>query len=270
MNPANALAEATGAVGRAVISLLGGLGDLSRMSAAAIARTARSFLPGERFRGSAFLEQLHLVGSTALPIVALISLMIGLILAFQSAYTLEKLGAERYIASLVAVAITRELGPIITAIVVAGRSGSAIAAEIASMEIQEEVDALKVMGFNPISYLVAPRLLAMLVALPLLVALADLIGIVGGLLTAVLVVHQPVQMYVDTARDALELRDFVTGLVKAGVFGVVIVTVSAWCGFRVEGGPEGVGRATTRSVVLGIFLVIVADLVFTGLFYNFG
>lgn len=260
----------TGAVGRSTLSLLGGIGDLSLTGAASLRRLVRSALPGEPFRARAVLDQMLYVGASALPIVGLIALMIGLILAFQSAHQLERLGAERYISALVAVAITRELGPVITAIVVAGRSGSAIAAAIASMKIQEELDALEVMGVNPTGYLVVPRLLAMLVTLPLLVAFADLIGILGGLLTAVFVLGQSAQVYIDTAREALEMSDFVTGLVKAAVFGLIIVIVGAWCGFRVEGGPEGVGRATTRAVVLGIFLVIVADLVFTGFFYNFG
>jgi phospholipid/cholesterol/gamma-HCH transport system permease protein len=260
----------TGAVGRATLSVVGGLGELSVTGFQATQRLIRSALPGERFRLQASLDQMYLVGASAVPIVALISFMIGLILAFQSAYQLERLGAERYIAALVSVAITRELGPVITAIVVAGRSGSAIAAEISSMKIQEELDALEVMGVDALAYLVSPRLLAMLITLPLLVALGDAVGIVGGLVTAVFALHQPAQLYIDTAREALHMRDFASGLIKAGVFGVVIVTVSAWCGFTVEGGPEGVGRATTRAVVLGIFLVIVADLVFTGFFYNFG
>ena len=258
-----------GAIGRAALALLGGLGDLSITGARSIQTSARSVLPGARFRGRSVFEQMYLMGASAFPIAGLIAFMMGLILAFQSATQLQRMGAERYIAALVGVAITRELGPVITAIVVAGRSGSAIAAEISSMKIQEEIDALQVMGFNPLSYLVAPRLIAMLVTLPLLVALADVCGILGGLVTAVFALHQPAQFYLDTTREALQMRDFVSGLIKAGIFGVIIVTVGAWCGLRVTGGPEGVGRATTRAVVLGIFLVIVADLIFTGFFYNF-
>jgi phospholipid/cholesterol/gamma-HCH transport system permease protein len=259
-----------GRIGRSALGMLGDLGSLTLTGVEAGARLGRSFLPGERFRTAAVVQQVYRTGATALPIVALISLMIGLILAFQSAYQLERLGAIQYVASLVAVAITRELGPVITAIVVAGRSGSSIAAEISSMKIQEELDALEVMGFNTMAYLVAPRLLAMVIALPLLTAFADVVGIIGGLLCAVGVLDISAHQYIDTARESLHMKDFVTGLIKAGVFGAIIAVVGAWCGLKVEGGPEGVGIATTRSVVLGIFLVIVADLVFTGFFYNFG
>lgn len=265
-NPASRL---TGSIGRAVADLAGETGSIAMMTVAAAKTTARSVAPGGRFRGAMVLESLWLTSASALPIAGLIAFMIGLILAFQSAYQLERLGAERYVASLVAVAITRELGPVITAIVVAGRSGSAIAAEISSMKIQEELDALEVMGFNVMSYLVSPRVLALLIGLPLLTALADLLGILGGLTCAVVALGIPASQYIETAREALQLKDFVTGLVKAAVFGGTIAVVGAWCGLHVQGGPEGVGKATTRAVVLGILLIIVNDLIFTGLFFSF-
>ena len=260
--------DAAGSVGRAVIAFVGEVGSLTVTSAAAARQVGRSVLPGGRLRGRMVVNHIWLTGASALPIAGLIAFMIGLILALQSSYQLERLGAEQYVASLVAVAITRELGPVITAIVVAGRSGSAIAAEISSMKIQEEIDALEVMGFNVMSYLAAPRMLAMIIALPLLTAACDLLGILGGLVCSVTALDIPARQYADTAREALQMKDFVTGLVKAGVFGLVIASVGTWCGLKVEGGPEGVGRATTRAVVLGIFLIIVNDLVFTGLFFR--
>ena len=259
-----------GAVGRAAIEMAGGLGSLVLTGWGALMRLTRSLLPGERFRAQAATEQAYRTGVTALPIVALIAFMMGSILALQSAYQLERLGAVKYVASLVAVALTRELGPVITAIVVAGRSGSAIAAEIASMKIQEEIDALEVMGLNPTAFLVAPKLLAMMIALPLLTVLADLVGIIGGLACGVYVLGIPAGQYMDLTFESILQRDFLSGILKAFVFGVIIVTVGAWCGFRVRGGPEGVGQATTRSVVLGIFLVIAADLVATAIFYRLG
>ena len=261
--------EAAGSVGRAVMSFVADVGSLAITSAEAAGQAGRAVLPGGRLRGRMVVHHVWLTGASALPIAGLIAFMIGLILALQSSYQLERLGAEQYVASLVAVAITRELGPVITAIVVAGRSGSAIAAEISSMKIQEEIDALQVMGFNVMSYLAAPRLLALLIALPLLTAACDLLGILGGLVCSVTALDIPARQYVETAREALQMKDFVTGLVKAGVFGLTIAAVGAWCGLKVEGGPEGVGRATTRAVVLGIFLIIVNDLVFTGIFYRF-
>ncbi len=257
-----------GAIGRSVLAFLQDVGSLSVTSARAMGHAGKSALPGGRGRIRVVIQQAWLTGASALPIAGLIAFMIGLILALQSAVQLERLGAERYVASLVSVAITRELGPVITAIVVAGRTGSAIAAEISSMKIQEELDALEVMGFNIMSYLVAPRVLALVIVLPLLTALCDLIGIIGGLVCAVTALHMPAQLYIETAREALTLKDFVTGLIKAGVFGVTIACVGVWCGLKVRGGPEGVGKATTRSVVLGIFLIVVNDLIFTGLFFR--
>jgi phospholipid/cholesterol/gamma-HCH transport system permease protein len=260
--------SAAGAIGRAVLTFIGEVGSLTVTTGQAARQAARALVPGGRLRASMVIQQVWLTGVTALPIAGLIAFMIGVILALQSSYQLERLGAERYVASLVAVAITRELGPVLTAIVVAGRSGSAIAAEISSMKIQEELDALQVMGFNVMSYLAAPRLIAMLIALPLLTAMCDFLGILGGLACSVTALDLPASVYIETAREALQMTDFVTGLVKSAVFGVTIAAVGIWCGFNVQGGPEGVGRATTRAVVLGIFLIIVNDLVFTGLFYR--
>jgi phospholipid/cholesterol/gamma-HCH transport system permease protein len=254
-------------IGRRCLGVLAACGQLTLTGLQAVGRLLRSFLPREKFRLRAALDELQAIGVAAVPIVGLIGVMMGLILAFQSAYTLEKLGAEQFVASLVAVALTRELAPVITAVVVAGRSGSAIAAEIGTMKVQEELDALKVMGLDPVSFIVAPKLLAMLVALPMLTALADALGILGGLACAVTVLDIPAGQYLSRTQEALVLKDFVSGLTKAGVFGVIIVSVGAWCGMQVGGGAAGVGRGTTRSVVLAIFLVIVADLVFTSLFY---
>lgn len=265
-SPGRAVAE----LGRRSLTALADLGRLTLTAADAFLKLGRSALPGARFRARAAMDQMYLLGASALPIVGLIAVMMGAILAFQGAYTLERLGAEQYVADMVAVALTRELGPVITAVVMAGRSGSAIAAEIASMKVQEELDALRVMGLNPTAFLVAPKLLAMLVAMPLLTALADLVGIIGGMACSVAVLDMSIDEYVSRTEEALVMRDFVTGLIKSVVFGGIIVSVGAFCGLAVQGGAEDVGRATTRSVVLAIFLVIVADLVFTGYFYTFG
>lgn len=261
--------RAAGSIGRAVLALVAEAGSLTITTAQAASQAARAMVPGGRLRGRMVVQHVWLMGASALPIAGLIAFMIGLILALQTAEQLDRFGAERYVASIVAVSICRELGPVITAIVVAGRSGSAIAAEISSMKIQEELDALEVMGFNVMSYLASPRLIALIIALPLLTALCDLLGILGGLTCAVTILDIPARVYIDTAREALHMSDFVSGLVKAGVFGATIAAVGVWCGLKVEGGPEGVGRATTRAVVLGIFLIIVNDLVFTGIFHRF-
>ncbi|MEM7244201.1 MAG: ABC transporter permease [Acidobacteriota bacterium] len=261
------LTNALGGTGRTVLGLFRGTGSLTLLGLRMTGVLLRSVLPGAPFRRITILQQAAAMGIGALPIVTLISWMMGLILAFQAAYQLGRLGMESYVADLVAVSMTRELGPVITAIVVAGRSGSAVAAEIATMKIQEELDALQVMGVSIQSFLIAPKLAAMVLCLPLLTAWADLISILGGLACAAVVLDIPAVAYLERTQESLYMLDFLSGLAKAGVFGVLIVTVGVWCGLNVEGGAAGVGRATTRAVVLGIFCVILADLVATGLFY---
>jgi len=263
------VSDGLASVGRNVLDFVGGAGSLTISAGRAMGYVGRSLVPGGGLRFAEVARQMWLTSTSALPIAGLIVFMIGLILAFQSSYQLARLGAEKYVASLVAVAITRELGPVITAIVVAGRSGSAIAAEIASMKIQEELDALEVMGFNIMKWLISPRVLALIIGLPLLTALTDVVGILGGLTCGVLALDLPADRFIETARESLQLKDFVTGLAKSGVFGCVIACVGAWCGLNVTGGPEGVGLATTRAVVLGILLIVVTDTVFTGLFFRF-
>jgi len=163
--------------------------------------------------------------------------------------------------------MTRELGPLITAIVIAGRSGSAFAAEIGTMKVAEEVDALEAMGLNSVKYLVVPKYLALLVMLPCLTLLSDLAGILGGGIFEVLQLDQSFVMFLMATRDALLMRDVWTGLVKSLVFALIITKVGCYEGFSVQGGAEGVGKATTSSVVVSIFLIIFADVLFTALFY---
>jgi len=216
--------------------------------------------------GSAFDEMVK-VGVTAIPIVVLISFSIGLILAMQAAYQLEQFGATIFTADLVAVAQTRELGPLMTAIIVAGRSGSGIAAEIGTMKVGEEIEALQSMGFNPIKFLVVPKLLALAVMVPCLTIISDLIGIAGGTSIAVLSLNLGLTRYLNRTLFALVFKDLITGLIKSLVFAGLIGLTGCYMGFMVEGGAEGVGRRTTQSVVVSIFLIILADAFFTSLFY---
>jgi phospholipid/cholesterol/gamma-HCH transport system permease protein len=211
-----------------------------------------------------------LTGFNALPIVSLIAFFVGMVLAFQGAYQLEKFGAGYFVAALVGVSMTRELGPLITAILVAGRSGSAFAAEIGTMKISEEIDALEAMGLNSVKYLVVPKYLAMLAMMPCLTVISDLAGLLGGAVFGMYQLDQTFSLYILATRDALVMRDISTGLVKSVVFGFIITQVGCYEGFAVEGGAEGVGKATTSSVVISIFLIIVADLAFTALFYYTG
>ena len=216
--------------------------------------------------GTTFQEMVK-VGVSAIPIVALISFSIGLILAMQSAYQLSRFGATLLTADLVAVAQTRELGPLMTAIIVAGRSGSGICAEIGTMKVGEEIDALQSMGFNPIKFLVVPKILALLIMMPCLTLMADFIGIAGGFLMAVTTLDLSFASYLNRTMNALVLKDLVTGLVKSGMFAYLIGMTGCYTGLKVEGGAEGVGRRTTQSVVVSIFLIILADALFTSIFY---
>jgi phospholipid/cholesterol/gamma-HCH transport system permease protein len=207
------------------------------------------------------------VGVGAIPIVSLITFFIGVIIALQGAYELQRLGAMQVVASLVAISITRELGPLVTAIVVIGRSGSAFAAEIGTMRVTEELDALKTMALDPVAFLVVPKFLAMAVMMPCLAIWADLMGILGGSLFGVTGGGFTFGGYLIATREALLMRDVSSGFIKSVVFGMVITAVGCQEGFSTGAGAEEVGRSTTSAVVISILLVILIDLVFTALFY---
>ena len=206
-------------------------------------------------------------GLDAVPIVSLISFLMGLITAFQAAVQLTQFGADIYIANLVGLSIVRELGPLMTAIIAAGRSGAAFAAEIGTMKVSEEVDALTTMGFDRTRFLVTPKVVALLTMLPCLTLIADLVGILGGLTIAGIVLGLPVQVYVRQTRIALGIWDVFSGLVKSVAFAILISGVGCLRGFQAGAGAESVGRITTSAIVAGIFLIIVTDAVFTVLFH---
>jgi phospholipid/cholesterol/gamma-HCH transport system permease protein len=210
------------------------------------------------------------VGVRALPILSLITFFIGLILALQSAYELRRFGAVNYVAATVAISMTRELGPLITAIVVIGRSGSSFAAEIGTMRVTEEIDALETMAISPVDFLVAPKLVAMIVMLPCLTIWANAMGILGGSLFGVWQAGFTFVRYLQVSVDALILRDITTGLIKSVMFGATITAVGCLEGLSTGAGAEQVGRSTTAAVVKSIFLVVLEDLVFTALFFFVG
>jgi phospholipid/cholesterol/gamma-HCH transport system permease protein len=245
------------------------INDASKIINDAFYWTLISPFRGKAIRVKATVSEMVKAGFNSVPIVATISLFVGIILAMQAAYQLKKVGALIYVANLVGVSLTRELSPILTAIIVSGRSGSAFAAEIGSMKAAEEIDALTTMGINPVRFLVTPKLIALMIMLPSLTIISDIIGIFGGFLlaTTLLEVH-PYNYYQQTV-NALLVKDIFTGLIKAWAFGIIITLVGAYQGFKVTGGAEEVGRRTTASVVASIFLVIVFDLFFTTLFYYF-
>jgi len=205
-------------------------------------------------------------GVDGLPIVGLISFLLGLILAFMSSLQLKQFGANIYVASLLAISIVKELGPIMTAILVAGRSGSAFAAEIGTMVVNEEVDALTTMGFSPIRFLAVPKVLATMIVVPLLTLYADFFGILGGLIVGLVGLDLTAYTYLKETQTSLNLMDIITSLIKAGVFAVLIAGIGCQRGFEVRGGAEAVGSATTSAVVAAIFLIIVTDSAFALVF----
>lgn len=205
-------------------------------------------------------------GYEALPIVSLISFLMGLITAFQAAVQLRQFGADIYVASLVGLSVTRELGPLMTAIIAAGRSGAAFAAEIGTMKVSEEVDALAAMGLDRTRFLVTPKVLALVVMLPLLTLYADLVGILGGLFVANLQLNIPAVVYFATMKYYMSFWDVGQGLIKAGVFAFLIALVGCLRGFEARESAESVGRITTSAIVSSIFAIILGDAVFTVLF----
>ncbi len=257
-----------GASGR---QILGFAGQVSRIAVLAKQTLYWIFIApfrGERLRWQETVKQMVRIGVDSLPIVGVISFFVGLIIAMQAAYQLSRFGATIYVADLVGVSITRELGPLITAIIIAGRSGSAIAAEIGTMRVSEEIDALETMAINPVGFLVVPRTLAMLIVLPCLTIIADFLGIVGGFVLALTRLNLPLQSYFQHTADAILLKDFLTGLTKSGIFALLIALIGVYQGFHVKGGAEGVGKSTTASVVASIFMIIFADVIFTALFFS--
>jgi phospholipid/cholesterol/gamma-HCH transport system permease protein len=257
----------TEAIGEATINGLAYVGGLARLVGDSVRAVCIDPLRGHTFRFSRAVHSAMSIGVEAIPIVSLISFFIGVILALQGAYELRRLGAMQLIATAVAVSITRELGPLMTAIVVIGRSGSAFAAEIGTMKVNEEIDALETMALEPVHFLVAPKFLAMMVMMPCLTTWADFLGILGGAAFGVTSAGFTWGSYLRASLDALILRDISTGLIKSVMFGLVITAVGCQEGFSTGLGSEEVGRSTTAAVVKSIFLVVVVDLVFTAIFY---
>jgi phospholipid/cholesterol/gamma-HCH transport system permease protein len=212
-------------------------------------------------------DQMIKIGVQSLPIASLTSFFIGVVIAFQSAYQMQRVNAEIYIPALVSISICREIGPVITALVVAGRVGAAIAAELGSMKVTEQIDALETLAAPPVKYLVVPRFLALFTMLPLLTVFADFIGIIGGYFVCVFKLGLSHSLWVRMSFDPLALKDIFTGLFKSLVFASLISAIACYEGMRVEGGAEGVGTATTRAVVLSFISIIIADAVFTVFFY---
>lgn len=222
---------------------------------------------GKAAQRKGIFQQMVFVGLRSVVLVFFVDFFTGIVLAMQTAYQLEKMGAVIYVASLVAISLCRELSPVLTGLVVAGRAGSAIAAELGSMKVTEQVEALDTMSISPTRYLCVSRFLALLVMMPCLVILGNISGIFGGFLVGTGSLNINPDLYMQTTFKHLALKDIYIGLLKAGVFGVIIALISCYEGLNTKGGAEGVGRATTRSVVASFISIILADCIITAIFY---
>lgn len=218
-------------------------------------------------KGSLLFRQMQHIGVDAVPIIALLALLVGLTLALQSANQLRQFGANIFIADLVAIGMTREMGPLMAAIILAGRTGAAMTSEIGAMVVTEEIDAMKGMAMNPMSYVIMPKVTSLLISQPLLTMLTNAIGIFGGFVVARLYLDIPLRAFVDETLAAVTLRDLLSGLAKSVVFAWLIAIVACFKGLHVGQGAEAVGQATTASVVQSLLAIIVADCAFSFVFY---
>ena len=261
--PPGALSAALAAVGHSAASsvqqggaLLAFIGEIARSITIAMAHPKRI-----RWRVIGF--NIRSAGVDALPIVGLLAFLLGVVVAYQGADQLRQYGANIFVADLVGLSMLREFAPLITAIIVAGRSGSAYAAQIGTMVVTEELDAMRTIGMVPLEMLVLPKIAALVIALPLLTLFADVLGVGGGMLMARAQLAVGFTEFIDRFSKAVSVTAYLIGIGKAPVFAVIIVVVGCFQGFRTQGGADGVGRQTTQSVVQAIFLVIVVDALFS-------
>ena len=256
-------------IGRATRAFLGEgraldfIGDLA-LAGAQAARRPRTV------NWSDLPRLMEAAGADGVPIVLMLSFLVGLVTGFQAAVQLEQFGANIYVADLVGLSVTRELAPLMTAIIVAGRSGAAYSAELGTMRVSEEIDALRTLGLDPYHFLVFPRMVALVLVLPLLAILADVAGIAGGLLVALVGLDLTYQAYLQEIQKAVHAWDVISGVLKTVFFGLAIALIACERGLSTRGGAEGVGRSTTSAVVTSLFAIIVIDAIFTVLFHAFG
>src|SRR6202030_4524576 len=222
---------------------------------------------GQFFDLSQVFRQMVFIGVRAAPMVALTACSVGVTLAMQAAHSLQQLGAEIYVPDLVMVTLLREMGPVLIAVIVIGRSGSAVAAELGTMKVSEEIEALEVMAINPIQYLVVPRFLAMLIMLPALTIFGNYIGVLGGWAVCRLALNFNTAGYIMRALESADTWDLYSGMIKSVVFAWIVITIACNAGLHVEGGAEGVGQATTSSVVQALLAMLVSNAILTGIFF---
>jgi phospholipid/cholesterol/gamma-HCH transport system permease protein len=262
--------HAIGSIALSTLETVGGVGYLIKDAFGQFRRALFS-KRGRRLGWTNLWAQMDRVGVRSIPIVALVLFCIGSILALQMAPILKDFGVVETVADIISVAVFRELGPLVAAIVLTGFAGASIAAEIGTMVVSEEIEALEAEAINPIRFLVVPRVIATTIMMVCIAMIADLVGVLGGMVTSYFVIHISAAQYLThTFNTILKTRDFYTGLIKSGVFGLIISSLACYLGLNVTGGAQGVGVATTRTVVLTIVGLIVVDLLFTGVFYALG
>lgn len=254
-------------LGEVIISVTKECGEFLSLTVDTIYWTLIAPFEGRGFRFNAFIDEVHEMGVRAVRIVCLMNFLLGLIIAMLSAKQVEAFGIQIYVANLIFIGFARELAAVMTAVVVSARSGAAIAAELATMTVQEEIDALRGMGISPAQYLVTPKLLAMLVALPCLATLGLISGVLGGAVWGIFVLGFRPFMWYNQTLEAAAMDDIMQGMLKTFFFAIAIVMIGCHNGFRVKGGSRGVGLMTTRAVVMDIFSLICIDIVFASIFY---
>lgn len=256
---------ANGALERTVrpfVAILESLGDLGSF----IGRAAYlGITPPYRIRD--IFRQMQFIGVNSLLVVVITGLFTGMVLALQSSYGFRKFGAETSVGAIVALSMTRELGPVLTSLMVTGRAGSAMTAELATMRVTEQIDALRVMALNPIEYLVVPRMIASFIMLPVLTSISNFVGIIGGYLVSVKLLGINEGSFVSRIEKVLEFQDISNGLIKSAVFGIIMSVICCYKGFCTQGGAAGVGRATTEAVVASSLTILVSDYVLASLMF---
>jgi len=265
-----ALPDVFTAVGVFSTGFFGEVRDIARLVGECVFSMLRFFRGQAQFRWRDCITEMQLCGAMALPIVGLISFLVGIILAYQGAVQLRQFGADIYVADMVGVAVVREMGPLMAAIVLAGRTGAAFAATLGNMKANEEIDALETLGVSPVDFLVMPRLAALFLMMPLLALYSNVLGILGGLVISAGILDIPASLYWAETKTIVDLSDLFTGLIKAGVFGILIGLSGCLRGLQAERSAAGVGAAATSAVVTGILLIIVLDTVFAVIFNILG
>ncbi len=249
-------------IGRVFSRLLEGTGELSILTGKTLAWTFRP-----PYRLKLILEQMEEIGVNSMPVVFFTSMFTGMALALQSYTVFKRFNAESLIGTAIAFSMVRELGPVLTGIIVAGRAGSAMAAELGTMRVTEQIDAMETIAVNPIQYLVVPRFIGALIMLPIMTCVCDIIGMIGGYLVAVQGLGVNGTIYLRASFQFMDIHDIASGLYKAVVFGAIIALVGCYKGFFAAGGAEGVGRATTGSVVIASMLILLFDVILTAILF---